>query len=181
MNLGKILFRNKWVSLFDYNGYVYSEETRCGGHIISILPFKRIYENGHHVLKFLLHKELTPAWKNSGISLPNNHYFINSITGGVEHLENIKEDALRELAEEAGYVIEPDKMISLGTSFGSKSNNTIYHYFTCDLTDVPKKDAVGDGSEMEAKEYCEWFSNIDNADDPLVYVAWSKIIKGFDD
>lgn len=176
----ELLYRNRWVSLFNYNGYVYSEETRCGGHVLSVLPYmkKPSGMDGRFEIKFLLRRETTPAWKtNNEFPVADDHLFISSITGGVEHPEDIVQDALRELEEEAGYVVDREKMISLGTTFGAKSSNTVYHYFACDLTGLERKEAVGDGSELEKKEHCEWHDNINASDDPLVYVAWNKLIR----
>lgn len=173
MNI-KSLYENKWVSLFETDGYVYSEETRCNGKIVVVLPFKKERIGlGRFGLRFLLHMEVTPAWKTK--SLPER-IFSNSITGGVEG-DNPVDDAVRELYEEAGYKVSAEQMIKLGTSYGIKSCNTIYHYFACDVTNITPSLAKGDGSKTEAKEWCEWFDDLHRVDDPLVAMAWLRLMK----
>ena len=171
----KTLKENPWVSLKEiqwpekgYHGYVFSEETRCNGQIVSILPYKYI-EEGRSDVEFLLRQEITPCWH------PDEHR-ISSITGGVEKC-GARETALHELKEEAGYIAEAKDLISLGTCQGTKSSNTVYSLFGIDLTTLPIVKATGDGSELERIATCVWGSKIDMAVDPLVYVLHYRLNK----
>ncbi|MEK6880696.1 MAG: NUDIX hydrolase, partial [Nanoarchaeota archaeon] len=122
----KTLYDNKWLSLKEIiepgeiKGYIYSHETRSDGKIIAILPY-RIDKNGK--TEYLLRSEITPAWGEGDK--------ISSITGGVEDDDHLT-TAQHELKEEGGYIVDKDELKYLGTSFGSKSSDTIYYLYTVD-------------------------------------------------
>ena len=169
------LLENEWLSLkkmvypeANINGYVYSHETRCKGQIVSVLPF-RMNPMAPRVLEILIRKEVTPCWHPT-------KPMISSITGGCEDGSTPAEDACREIEEEAGYKVSPEMLIPLGTMFGVKSSDTIYHLFTVDLTGAEKVgDGSGDGSELEALAMCEWSSGPMGAQDPFVYSIWTRM------
>jgi len=167
------LFSNDWVALKEVknpdegvNGYVYLHESRCDGKIIVLLPFRRTKPK----TEYLLRKEVTPCWSMKQV--------ISSITGGYEKSEGIKGTAVMELEEEAGYEVKEKDLIPLGTCRGTKSCDTVYHLFAVDLTDKEKTtDAKGDGSELEAKAECVWRTNLDECEDPMAYVAYTRLNK----
>lgn len=163
---------NDWVSLkiMKYpekgvHGYVFSHETRCNGKIVSILP----YRIKNSKTEYLLRKEVTPCWDV-------NKQVISSITGGVEK-DDPHTTALHEILEEAGYEVTKKQLITLGTSFGVKSSDTVYYYFSVDLTDMKREVAKGDGSELETQAECVWSKDIDGAVDPLLYTAYYLLQK----
>ena len=170
-----ILHEDEWISLRKIRwpeksiyGYTYSHETRCNGQIISILPFK-IEASG---MMILLRSEVTPCWDTE-------KPIISSITGGVEkdHVgPNVT--ASHELWEEAGYKASPEEFISLGTCRGTKSCDTIYHLFSIDLTDIPRKgEGSGDGSELETLAHCFWAkpTKIIKIEDPIAHVCFTRL------
>jgi ADP-ribose pyrophosphatase YjhB (NUDIX family) len=146
------------------DGYVFSHETRYGGHIVSILPFR--LEGGRR--EVLLRQEITPCWSV-------DKKMLSSIIGGVDPGDGPIETAMRELAEEVGYEITAQELRSLGTTFGAKSSDTVYHLFAVDLTWKKKVMAKGDGSVLEAKASCVWTRNISDAVDPLVAVSFIRL------
>lgn len=159
----KKLFSNDFISICEIiapakgiNGYSYLHESRCNGKIISILPYRKINDK----IQYLLRKEITPCWGLNPL--------FSSITGGDEG--NIPQSAIRELKEEAGYTIDETELIDLGTCFGTKSTDTIYYLFSCDLTKKTKEIASGDGSYLEKIATVKWvlFDTILIVKDPLV-------------
>ena len=167
----KVLHDNQWLSLcemkdpeHDVDGYVFSHETRCGGHIVSILPYR--LEGGRR--EVLLREEVTPCWSV-------DKKILSSITGGVDLGDGPTETAVRELREEAGYEITSQELRPLGTTFGVKSSDTVYHLFAVDLTWKKRKPASGDGSALEAKASCIWTRNVSDAVDPLVAAAFIRL------
>ena len=168
MKIIETLLENKWLSLkiMKYpekgiNGYVFSHETRCNGKIISILPFKKT-PSGNYM--YLLRKEVTPCWNP-------DQQVISSITGGVDN-DDISTTVIHEMIEEGGYEITLENIISLGTTYGVKSSDTVYYYFTIDLTGFKRKIATGDGSELEKQAECYWSDTISGAVDPLLYTSY---------
>jgi 8-oxo-dGTP pyrophosphatase MutT (NUDIX family) len=168
----EVLKDNEWLTLNllkypekDINGYVYSHEKRCGGKIVSIMPYKKTKDG----VEYLLRKEVTPPWHT-------DKQIISSITGGVEK-DDVLETAQHEILEEAGYTVSQKDLVALGTSFGSKSSDTVYYYFTVDVSDLKREIAKGDGSELERKAECVWSKNVDKAEDPLVYVLYYRVNK----
>lgn len=166
------LFNNKWLSLWKVvapdkgvNGYVYSHETRCQGKIVAILPYR--VRNDHR--EYLIKSEVTPCW--------GMDFTLSSITGGYEGY-NIKQDAIRELYEEAGYFIQESKLIELGTSYASKSSDTVYSLYTTDLTNKRRKNkAKGDGSRLESESKTFWLpkNKMVNILDPQISVMLLRI------
>lgn len=166
----KVLKKTNYISLKEIQcpeknieGYIYSHENRCNGHIVAILPFTFERLN----LNFLLRYELTPCWDME-------HNQVSSITGGVES-DNPEDDALRELKEEAGYDVPKEELVDLGTCFSSKSNDTLIHLYTVNLMNYKKDEAEGDGSYLEDQAYCFWSNSIDHAVDPLVFILHYRL------
>ena len=172
----EVLYKTKWVSLrrmtlpeTGVTGYDYLHEDRCGGKIITILPYRHEITPGFKTgkVEYLLRNEVTPCW---GMKEK-----ISSITGGVEN-DNIIETVIHEMAEEAGYEIKRNELRFLDISYGTKSSDTKYYLYTVDLTGKKKTlEADGDGSELEKMAECFWSDTIENAVDPLVYVLYYKI------
>mgnify|MGYP001589623475 CR=1 FL=1 len=168
----EVLHANEWVSLHvvrdlarGVGGYVYSHETRCAGRIVALLPYKRL---GDGTLRYLLKSEMTPCWSFDQT--------LSSITGGYEG-GAIEDDAVREMLEETGYEITVDELISLGTSYASKSSDTVYSLFSVDLTGRPRGEALGDGSRVEAESLAVWCTGADLVDvqDPQVAVMFTRL------
>lgn len=175
----KVLFPNKWVELRELilpedgvNGYVYSHEKRCNGHIVSVLPY--LTDNDHNIKKLMIRMEVTPCWGMNPV--------MSSITGGVEPDESGALDplmtAVKELDEEAGLKVDPSDVVSLGTCRGVKSSDTIYHLYAVDAAGAEKTKAVGDGSHLESLAWCAWVrpENLREAQDPLLAMLFVKLV-----
>ena len=133
-----VLFENEWLQLKDKQGYIYSHEVRCNGKIVVILPYRRI---GKDAWEFLVRDETTPCWADT----PTR----SAMTGGIE-AEDPREDAVRELQEEAGFTATVDQMQPLGRCRASKSADTYYYLYAIDLADMEPGEAPGDGSKNDA-------------------------------
>jgi len=170
---------NEWLSLKmikdpdkGINGYVYSHETRCHGEIISMLPFRfeKHPVSGYFDKRYLLRDELTPCW-----SIDNK--VVSSITGGRDEGDSIEDTVIKELREEAGYIVKIEDLLHLGTCYGAKSSDTIYHLFSMNLTTKSRIEAVGDGSQLEAEGSCFWSDSIMESRDPLTYIAYTRLLQ----
>lgn len=162
------LFKNRWLEMREikdadtHEGYTYIHENRCNGHIVSLLPFRRT-DDGY---EYLLRREITPCWGKDPL--------VSSITGGVEEC-GIITSAAHELEEEGGYHMDTWELIDLGTIFGTKCSDTIYHLWSADLTDKEKGIAGGDGSKLESIAECFWAKDIKEAVDPLVSASFIRL------
>ncbi len=169
----KTLHENKWVSLQSVSNedewgpgeYVYSHETRCKGEIIAVLPY-RFEPDGS--ISFLLRSEVTPCW---GVNP-----CISAITGGVEEGLTPAETTMLELDEEAGLIVTADGLTPLGACRGTKSSDTVYHLFACDVTGKRRGEAKGDGSYLEKVAHCFWSKNVHDAVDPMVYALVYRLM-----
>jgi hypothetical protein len=169
------LHEDEWVSLLKMvypekgvNGYTFSHETRCDGKIVSIIPFK-YDENGD--IEWLVRHEFTPCW-----STDERKY--SSITGGVERNDPWS-TAVHELKEEAGFTVTVEDLIFLGNSYGTKSSDTLYYYFSIDLTGFEQGEITTDGSELE-KNAANYWMNTKRAvmvgSDPLLFTGLMKAL-----
>lgn len=146
------LHHNDWVSLNHIScpkdkiiNYVYSTETKCNGKIVSFVPFK----NKGNGIQFLIRCEATPCWDYVN-QVPS------SFTGCVEKGESPLETVIRELKEEAGYIVNQNNIINLGQVFGSKSSDTIYFLFGVDLTESQDPGIIEIENELEKSAYNVW-------------------------
>lgn len=175
----KKLCGNKWVELREMvdpdkgvKGYVYSHETRCDGHIVTILPYRT--DPKGNLTEVMVRMEVTPCWVMKPV--------MSSITGGVEKDDEGKLDplatAVLELHEEAGLKVDPSEIKSLGTCYGVKSSDTVYHLFAVDANDATEVKAEGDGSELEKKAWCEWVNpkKLIDAQDPLLTMLFVRLV-----
>ncbi len=159
-NEGTVLYGTEWLQLKELDsGYIYSHEVRCNGSIVLVLP----YREG----EFLVRDEVTPCWDEDR---PTR----SAITGGVENGEPL-EDAVRELQEEAGYTVEPDKFVFLGKCRASKSADTFYFLYAVDVTGYVQGPALGDGSKNDQAPSV-WISGEElcKLEDAQAITAYSK-------
>ncbi len=148
------LHHNEWVSLYQLskpidkiNCYIYSHETRCRGQIAAFVPYRFVDTNQD--LQVLLRHEATPCWDYTN-QVPS------SFTGGVEEGETPLQTVLHELREEAGYVVDKERIVNLGQVFGSKSSDTVYFLFAVDLTDMKQEKEIISESELEKTSHNQW-------------------------
>ena len=146
------------------NGYEFSHEDRCNGKIIALLPYKEVVDT----IEILLRNEVTPCW--------GMNHVISSITGGLE-TDDPRDTAIHELKEEAGYDADNKQLISLGTSFGTKSTDSVYYLYSINLTNAEQGEATTDGSELEKKANCVWcpLNKVLDAKDPQVSVMFLRL------
>lgn len=165
------LHENAWVSLkvvrkpdAGVNGYVYSHETRCGGRIVAVLPYRDTPSGREYLVK----SEMTPCWGLDQV--------LSAITGGYEG-GDIEDDAVREMLEETGYAITRSELIPLGESFASKSADTVYSLFSVDLTGREAGEAIGDGTRVEAESAVVWtrFGQLAFMKDPQLHVMFVRL------
>lgn len=166
------LWSNNWLAIKEIvepdkgvKGYSFLHEKRCGGKIVVLMPY-RIDKNNE--AWYLLRKEVTPCWGMDQV--------VSSITGGVEK-DDVIETAIHELKEEAGYECTAQELIPLGTTFGTKSTDTVYSIFAIDVSRKQQGEATGDGSKLEAMAECAWGKDLDVArsKDPQVAMAWLRL------
>ncbi len=165
------LYDNPWLSLRitsdpdrGVDGYVYSHESRCHGRIVAVLPF-RDTETGR---VYLVRQETTPCWSMEPV--------LSAVTGGYEG-GDIADDAVHEMLEETGYVVTRDELIDLGTSYASKSTDTIYSLYAVNVTEKTPGEAVGDGSHLDTTGTTVWLPPAELAPvkDPQVALMFLRL------
>ena len=172
----EILCDNEWLQLKlmtdpenGVGGYVYSHEIRCKGTIIAVLPYRLINHSSDEScfqVQFGLRRETTPCWSMQ----PK----LSALTGGLEPGLTVEETVIEEIREEAGFVVKNTDLTFLGTCFGTKSTDTIYHLYTVDVTDLPQVPATGDGTRLDAEGIIEWHNEVYDADDPIVAMMFLR-------
>lgn len=107
---------------------------------------------------------------------------LTSITGGVEPNQTPIECAVQELYEEAGFSIEPEELIDLGTMTLSKSDDSILYLYGFDCTSKEgsrREESISDGTIGEEDAYCDWVGFLDCVDmqNPVNHVAILRIFQ----
>ena len=165
------LYATDWVELrrirapeLKINGYDFIHEKRCQGNIVAFLPF----EKANNEFKFLLRKEAVPCWE---LDRP----LLCSFTGGVDKDLTPYKCFIKELEEEAGYIVdvqEENRVYDLGVSFSTKSSDSTYWLYAVDITNFPEE-KIRDlyvETELEQASTNEWIdaNKIHEAQDPFV-------------
>jgi 8-oxo-dGTP pyrophosphatase MutT (NUDIX family) len=181
------IFTTPWVAMHSAHvttpdgteDYIYSHETRCDGHVVAVLPYRHTDKNRRY--EILLHESANPAWhgRYSRWLSYSSQVLLDSITGGWENGEDLRDTAARELLEEGGYDRAPAHFTALGTCFAGKSADTVNHLFAVDLTGVEpaRTTPSGDGSVIEKMEKPRWMLTESAALslDPLVAVMIMRL------
>lgn len=145
----KTLFSGDWISLckkvYDTGEYEYMHEQRCGGNIVAVLPYRRV---GRDAWKYGVRREVTPAWSME----PQ----LSALTGGVEEGMTPEETAIKELEEESGLRCTLEDLEPLGTCFGSKASDAVYHLFAVDADRCTEGTKSGDGTKFDDEGTLAW-------------------------
>ncbi len=148
-----VLFENSWLSIINRNDYIF---THTMNFVVYVLPYRRPKRGTYLLGRF----EICPAH-----SLQKELY---AITGQCEPTADPLHVANIELQEEAGIVAAPSQFVSLGSGYLTKQADTIAHFFTIDVTDMPRGQAQADGSRFEQGSYCDWVSRAEALFAPCV-------------
>lgn len=81
---------------------------------------------------------------------------LTAISGGIEKGDNPLQTCIKEAREEAGYGISRQKIVNLGTCMLSTNQDTRVWLYACDVTGLPRYEAIPDGTRGEEDAYCEW-------------------------
>lgn len=122
------------------DNYEFVVENDCSLAIVHLLDFNEI----------LLRKEFIPPFQDRHV---DKEFFLTMISGCVEKGETPIQTIIRELAEEAGILLNTtyNSWENWGNYFWCKSNSSKAHifYFPLRVDDFRKVVACGDGSEIE--------------------------------
>lgn len=147
----EVIFDNDWITLnkktmpHSTTGYIYSHEKRCDGKIVAVLLYKRTGKDGW---QFGVRNEVVPCW--------NENKSLCSLTGGIEKDQTPEECAIMEIKEEAGYDVTKEELENLGTCVGTKSTDTTYYLFACDVGNKEVGKATGDGAYYDDDGDIKW-------------------------
>lgn len=162
------LFVSRFLAVVERDGYIFVREVRCGGNIVSVLPFR----NTGTGQQYLARRETCPAHASI-----NQQPELCSITGGVDSGTSPLETARLELLEEAGYSVDPGEFVPLGNVKPSKAMDTVAHLFAIDVSDKRPQAAMGDGSKWEVGASVVWVSEGEGLEigDPLFIAALARL------
>jgi 8-oxo-dGTP pyrophosphatase MutT (NUDIX family) len=158
-----ILGGNKWSMLVESDpdgeayGYTYTIAPHSNNAGVAVLPYRYSGDQIEVLGRF----EWCPA---HDASYAND---LASITGGCDKKEKTpSEVAADEAYEEGGFVVQADKLISLGSVRPSKASSYTTYLYAVDVTGLEWKDAPGDGTVGEEGAYCDFVS--------ITEAIWSK-------
>ena len=113
------LFSNPYISIKKKNGFVYAE--RKGRDSVAIVLTRN---NGTEVMM-----RYQPLIADGG------KWYGCPITGSMDHEDEIPEEcAVREIAEESGFIVDIDELLCLTSYIVCTQTNEICHLFTIDVT-----------------------------------------------
>lgn len=167
----EVIGGNEWLQLqnriYDDNvKYTVMHEVRCNGNIVVILPYKS--KDGE--LSYMFRNELTPPWNP-------NYQVMSSITGGVDTNDTVEKTAIKELKEETGFLAIESMLEPMGTVYGSKASDTVYHLFAINVGNCVQVKSQPEGLESEAENV--WvpardLNAVADAADPMVYALYVR-------
>ncbi len=162
-----------FLHLIDREGYVFMHMARTQGRLVAVVPFRVQGQT----LQFLARIEVCPAHASAHTVKADMQPARYSITGGPTADEDMVSCGVRELAEEAGYVVSPHEMIDLGQVYPSKQEDTLAQLYGVDVTGRTQNAIEGDGSEWEAGAGAEWVSYAEGLQvaDPLFVTAMIRV------
>jgi len=137
---------------------------RTGLDCVAILP----YRNTNEHLEIGILKAFRPAVyfrSQKELPVPERVYtwIYEAVAGSLEHGDSgetgLRKRAALELAEEAGFLVNPDDLVSLGGSFFPSHGQSTekIHLFAVDVSNAESVDAAGDGSVNEKLNVIEFF------------------------
>ena len=144
----RVLYRTKFLSLIERNGWYYFAQIPGSAGGVSILLYRQ--DKGMPILgRYEIcpaHLDIVPA--------------LTAISGGIEEGDTPLETAVKESHEEAGYKLEANDFIDLGSCRLSTNQDTIVYLFAADVTSKERHHAPGDGTRGEDGAYCDWVTSI---------------------
>lgn len=142
-NKEKVLFKNDYVSVIEYEDWTIIKESDLVVCIIYLIE-----EN-----QFILRNEYIPTFKYA----EGQEYHLTILSGSVKKGESYERALLREIEEEAGIVIDPNfKIEFLKPLFISKGHASKYYPAIIQLTEKDYHEIIakGDGSKSEKMSQC---------------------------
>lgn len=160
----KVLHHTKWLEMVEKDGYIFMSSPWCNGHGVAVLPY-RLSEGDDIEIEYLVMMEKRPC--HGDTLMPY------SLTGGCDKEgEAPVATAVREVAEESGYIVAVEDMIDLGNIRESKASDMTTHAFAVEITDdTVLQKPEGDGSAGEAEAYPIWLSEREavwHSNDPVI-------------
>ena len=135
------------------------------GRAVAILPFRHTAAD----LELLARLEVRPS-HGAGMEL-------GAITGRYDNPAiSLLACAVKEVSEEAGYIVDPDTVIDLGETWDSKVTDSIYHLFAVDISDpaIRRCEAVDVGPETG---YPQWITpaEVSRTTDPILAMTYLRL------
>lgn len=143
--MDQIVFHNKIVEVIDRDGYTVLRSPRPGR--VAVLPFRILEQR----TEFLFRLE----------PIVSRQYRVEmcSLTGTLEKGETPEKGALRELYEESGFWIGPERLLPLGYIHETKASESPLRLYAADVTGLEAGVAPGDGTKIEKASSTEWVSD----------------------
>jgi len=144
-------FKDDWLSVKTTSvpgtdeDYTYIHEQGTNGKSVAVLLYRRA---GKDAWEYGVRQEIVPAWGGKPTYC--------ALTGTVEKGDSLEDRAITEIKEESGFEVSKEDLEPLGTCFGNKSIDTVFHLFAVDVGDKEPKKAKGDGSDLEKKAKFEF-------------------------
>lgn len=146
---GEVLAVTEWQEIRRINGWEYSHCPKSRGMGVAVIAYDELDDDG--MARIVVREENIPS---------HTHHGPVSLTGLVDdpnywkplnRSEKFKEIAAKELFEEAGYTLPPEKFEFLGVVHPSKGSDTLLFLYGCFVGDILPVEPPGDGTEGEKK------------------------------
>lgn len=147
----EVLFKGEWINVVKLGGWydIWESPEPVNGTAVAVLAYRNSDVGRQYVGRF----EWCPAHS------PTKEFILSALTGGTE-ADDPRDDAIRELEEEAGVRGKTtDDLIDLGDVFISKNSTTKIKLFAIEVDEIGE--STGDGTKGEEDAYCKWVSEED--------------------
>ncbi len=144
----RILYKTPFLALIERDSWYYFAQIPGSMGGVTLLLYRQDKDK-----PILGRYEICPAHLDTVPTL-------TAIAGGIEEEDTPTQTAIKEAYEEAGYRLEGNDLVDLGSCRLSTNQDTIVYLFAADVTDKKRAHAPGDGTKGEEGSYCDWVTPV---------------------
>ncbi|SMC15840.1 DNA mismatch repair protein MutT [Mycoplasmopsis agassizii] len=151
MKSNKLLFKNKWINVYENEkGFIYCQ--RKGINSIAALLIRKVADDHEFMIHFQPLPEVVEkkTWDEP---------YPCPVTGTIEENSSELESLISEVSEEAGFEITEKNIVDSSVFVSSTQMNEKVFSYLIDVTGLKNSEPKTDGSVFESVSFNKWYSH----------------------